>query len=397
MDNSNLRELGALEHPTLKVPYEVFNKRYRLSQKIIDKEQHAVSSAVDEVEKCLNSTSSENLPNMVALLDTVMEKLKALKRKAGESIDEDVNAARVCKMRVDHLRTIESNPIQFEKKRIDRLLVEHCFRCGHYETASLLAKRADVEEFTNLELFTTARDIEASLASRKTDLALAWCAENRSRLKKTGSFLEFHLRQQEVIELIKKGRGGCMDAILHARKHFIQLEDYKLYEKDIQKTMILLAVLPKNISEKNNPYHDLLSDVRWTWLIEEFRKEILRMYQLSPESVFAVTLQAGLASLKTPACMSDTERKNPDCPVCNENLNVIATSLPFAHCSQSRLVCYISGEPMNETNRPMMLPNGYVYGEKSLMLMATNNNDVLTCPRTGSVYKLADAQRVYVM
>lgn len=30
----------------------------------------------------------------------------------------------------------------------------------------------------------TARDIEASLLRKETDLALAWCAENRSRLRK---------------------------------------------------------------------------------------------------------------------------------------------------------------------------------------------------------------------
>lgn len=60
-------------------------------------------------------------------------------------MDEDLSAARVCKMRVEHLRLSEENPGQFERKRIDRMLVEHCFRCGYYETASLLAKKSNVE------------------------------------------------------------------------------------------------------------------------------------------------------------------------------------------------------------------------------------------------------------
>ena len=34
----------------------------------------------------------------------------------------------------------------------------------------------------------------------------------------------------------------------------------------------------------------------------------------------------------------------------------------MAHCANSRLVCKISGDVMNENNPPMMLPNGYVYG-----------------------------------
>lgn len=58
------------------------------------------------------------------------------------------------------------------------------------------------------------------------------------------------------------------------------------------------------------------------------------------------------------------ENRNLTCPVCQEYLNDLAEPLPFAHCSQSRLYCHISGLPLNENNQPMMLPNGYVYGEQ---------------------------------
>jgi macrophage erythroblast attacher len=81
--------------------------------------------------------------------------------------------------------------------------------------------------------------------------------------------------------------------------------------------------------------------------------------------VFTVALQAGLSALKTPQCYgANKEGRNPSCPVCNEALNELAAPLPFAHCSQSRLVCSISGKPLNEYNQPMMMPNGYVYGEQ---------------------------------
>lgn len=48
--------------------------------------------------------------------------------------------------------------------------------------------------------------------------------------------------------------------------------------------------------------------------------------------------------------------------MCSKSLNKLAQPLPMAHCANSRLVCKISGEVMNENNPPMMLPNGYVYG-----------------------------------
>jgi hypothetical protein len=64
-------------------------------------------------------------------------------------------------------------------------------------------------------------------------------------------------------------------------------------------------------------------------------------------------------------CYSNSrDSRNPSCPVCQDSFNELAQPLPFAHCSQSRLVCAISGLPLNEHNLPMMLPNGYVYGEQ---------------------------------
>ena len=56
----------------------------------------------------------------------------------------------------------------------------------------------------------------------------------------------------------------------------------------------------------------------------------------------------------------DTKYRSPTCvlQVCEPHLNTLAHTLPFAHCSQSRLVCTISGAALNENNQPMMLPNG---------------------------------------
>ena len=68
--------------------------------------------------------------------------------------------------------------------------------------------------------------------------------------------------------------------------------------------------------------------------------------------------------------------KNADCPVCSKHLNELGKKLPYAHCSQSRLICYMSGEALNEHNPPMMLPNGRVYGynvsSKTFRLLVIN-------------------------
>lgn len=48
------------------------------------------------------------------------------------------------------------------------------------------------------------------------------------------------------------------------------------------------------------PYRALFNESRWDTLIEEFRQENYRLFQLASQSVFTVALQAGLSALKTP-------------------------------------------------------------------------------------------------
>ncbi|EGW09140.1 Macrophage erythroblast attacher [Cricetulus griseus] len=67
----------------------------------------------------------------------------------------------------------------------------------------------------------------------------------------------------------------------------------------------------------------------------------------------------------------------------------------MAHCANSRLVCNISGDVMNDNNPPMMLPNGYVYGYNSLLSIP--QDDKVVCPRTKEVFHFSQAEKVYIM
>jgi len=73
------------------------------------------------------------------------------------------------------------------------------------------------------------------LSNQSCTEALAWCSENKSKLKKLESTLEFNLRLQEYIELIKQHR--LHDAINYARKHFGNWVDVHL--KEIQKVYFI--------------------------------------------------------------------------------------------------------------------------------------------------------------
>lgn len=388
-----MADIKALEHPTLKVPYEVLNKKFRAAQKNIDREVSHVQTAASDLEKGLQKHAPV-VGELNVLLGGMVEKLNILKRKAEESVSEELDAASVCKRRLDHLKDHGSSQetviTQWKKKRLDRMLVEHFLRCGYYNTAIKLAKHSNIEDLTNIDLFLVSKEVEESLAKRDTSKCLNWCYDNKSKLRKLKSSLEFKLRQQEFIELVRQDQR--FEAVKHARKYFTNVEDDQL--KDVQHVMGLLAF---SAETDISPYKELLDESRWNMLVQQFRQENFKLYQLSNFSVFSVALQAGLSALKTPHCYKSESDRNPDCPVCGPALNILAQSLPYSHCSQSRLVCYISGQPLNEHNPPLMLPNGYVYGEVALKQMAAENNGKVTCPRTKEVYDLKEAEKVFVM
>ncbi|XP_063222966.1 E3 ubiquitin-protein transferase MAEA [Bacillus rossius redtenbacheri] len=384
-----------LEHPTLKVPYELLNKKFRAAQKQLDREVSHVQAAALELERGLQSG------HLGRLLGGVVERLHLLKRKADESISEELEAANVCKRRLEHLKehaeaggagkAANGAVSSWRRRRLDRMLVEYFLRRGYYGTATRLAHRSGLRDLTNIDVFLVSREVECSLARRETAKCLAWCHDNRSKLRKLKSTMEFNLRIQEFVELVRADRR--VDAVRHARKYFSAFEEDQL--QDVQHCMALLAF---PVSTELLPYKELLDEKRWELLVEQFRQENYRLYQLASQSVFTVALQAGLSALKTPQCYSaNRENHNTSCPVCQDSLNQLAASLPFAHCSQSRLVCAMSGMPLNEHNQPMMLPNGHVYGEKALEQMASENNGQIICPKTKEVFPFKKLEKVFVM
>lgn len=55
-----------------------------------------------------------------------------------------------------------------------------------------------------LDVFLVSREVERSLSRRETAKCLAWCHDNRSKLRKLKSTMEFNLRIQEFVELVRQ-------------------------------------------------------------------------------------------------------------------------------------------------------------------------------------------------
>uniref|UniRef100_A0A8C5AUE9 E3 ubiquitin-protein transferase MAEA n=1 Tax=Gadus morhua TaxID=8049 RepID=A0A8C5AUE9_GADMO len=306
--------LKVQEYPTLKVPYETLNKRFRAAQKNIDRETSHVSMVVAELEKTLSSFPAVH--SVVSLLDGVVEKLSALKRKAAESIQAEDESAKLCKRRIEHLKEHSSDQLAsvslWKKKRMDRMMVEHLLRCGYYNTAVKLARQSGIE---------TCEEALQSGGGRPAG----------------------------------RGTPGDGDAGLPLGHPHHALED-------ADSTVPIRQLPTPPAGQQLGVHHH----------------------------------PAGRALRHQDACYKEEgSSKNPDCPVCSKSLNKLAQPLPMAHCANSRLVCKISGEVMNENNPPMMLPNGYVYGYNSLL--SIRQDDKVICPRTKEVFSFSQAEKVYIM
>lgn len=349
-----------------------------MTQKTLDRELNAIlQTAASDLEKGLEcNQSSPVVGTITKLLDGVVEKLHILKRKAEESISEELSAGYVCKRRLEHLKQnvkphgnlrdpAEEDPEesqitaaaenQWKKIRLNRLIVEHFLRLGYYDTAEILANRSGIREISNLDIFQVTREVEKDLSQHNTTKCIMWCIDNKSKLRKINSDIEFKLRQQEFIELIRSDQR--LMAVKHAQKYFPSFEQDQLNE--IKKCMALLAF---PINTELEPYKTMLDIKRWEDLLVNFRLENYRLFQIPTQSVLSVAVQTGLSALKTPQCYSKNS-KSSVCPVCQPHISEIAEPLPFSHCAQSRLICRVTKKPLNENNQPMVLPNGFVIGE----------------------------------
>lgn len=393
-----MSEIKSMEHSTLKVPYEVINKKFRVAQKSVDREVDQIQNFSKEVEKALMIRPI--ISDVSKLVGSVVQRLQVLKRKSDEAIGDELNASFICKRKLEHLKEMvqrdnntneevwQASLDQWKRVRMDRMVIEHLLRMGYYETAERLANYSDIRHLTNLDIFHTSREVEEDLAAFKTTKCILWCIDNKSKLRKINSNIEFDLRVQEFVELIRKNLRT--DAVIHARKHFPAFEKTQI--KEICECMALLAYQPDTTIE---PYRSLFDMNRWSNLVLKFRNENYRLFQLSAQSLLSIAVQAGLSSLKTPQCYS-FNCKNLNCPVCQEDFNRIAKSLPYSHCVQSRLICRITGLPLNEHNLPMMLPNGQIFGQLSIPEITKEDGTVL-CPITITKFTNPKIEKVFVM
>ncbi|KAJ5610097.1 hypothetical protein N7510_006816 [Penicillium lagena] len=376
------------------------NAESHLILRAVEREKEYVLPALkDAANASLNNTHTPD--QTLAALDAMISRMQGLKRKMENLQDEEKKIQIQSRKRIQHLETLHKIPSladvkydQWSRVRLDRLLVDHMLRSGYSESAKQLAQEKGVEDLVDLSVFTQCQRVVESLRRGETKEALQWCGENKAALKKSQQNLEFELRLQQYIELVRtQDKRKKLEAIMHAKKYLIP-------NHESQKTEILRAagLLVFTQDTKAPPYKSLFSLDRWNFLSDLFIRTHHELLSLPSQPLLHIALSAGLSALKTPLCHSAFTSSSSNsqstttsvCPICSTELNELARNMPYAHHTKS----YVEGDPI-------VLPNGRVYGQARLMEMSKKIGAVesgkIKDPTTGEVFDENEMKKVYIM
>ena len=207
----NMSDICSMEHHTLRVPSELLKTQFLSTRKILDIEASHVQITAHELVEALkqdhgDSSMQAKQPNLTELLEILEARLVQMRAKFHEAVSQEVAVAQCCKQRIDHLKdgcqstssslsesnlgTITDLGRVWQKTRLDRMLVEHFLRSGYYNSAIALAQTSRIDGLTNTNIFVVAKDVEEALMREDTPKCLAWCRNNKGKLRKMKSTLE---------------------------------------------------------------------------------------------------------------------------------------------------------------------------------------------------------------
>ncbi|KAK1283547.1 hypothetical protein QJS10_CPB21g00686 [Acorus calamus] len=79
-------------------------------------------------------------------------------------------------------------------------MVDFLLCLSYYDSAIKLSQISGIQDLVDIDVFIDEKKVIDALQNKEVGPALAWCAENKSRLSK--SKFKFQLRLQEFIELV---------------------------------------------------------------------------------------------------------------------------------------------------------------------------------------------------
>ncbi|KAM0077031.1 GID complex subunit containing RING finger motif [Fusarium odoratissimum] len=401
-----------LDQPLLRLPSELLRKNFRTAHFTIEKDTAALKTLLkDSATAAVSGRASQQ--DVLRNIDAMVSRMRGLKRKLNASAAEEARLHTQTAARISHLDelykmdTVEDVKYEtWSRKRLDRLLADYLLRHGYNDTAKELAEQRGITDLVDIDTFVAASRVRDSLLKQSVVEALAWCTDNKKKLRKMESKLEFMLRFQQYIELVRSQSSAKLtEAIAHAKKHLIPYR--ATFPREVQQVCGLLAFPPGGASAAA-PYGDLYKPSRWADLANLFTTTHNQLLALPAVPLLHVALSSGLSALKTPACHTDPMHSSDSpsaqstsdiaaaastlghgvCPICSTELNELARNVPYAHHTQSHV-----------EHDLRLLPNGSVYGRDRLEIQARKNNlpsDQVKDLRTGDIFPVESLKKVYI-
>ncbi|CAJ2507008.1 Uu.00g081940.m01.CDS01 [Anthostomella pinea] len=397
-----------LDQPLLRLPFELLRKTLRSARFEIEKDGALITNTLKETAtSSVNGRSSKE--DVLKSLDTMIARMRGTKRKLIAFADEEDRLHQQEEARVQHLADLYAmysvDDVKYEgwsRTRLDRLLVDYLLRQGYNDSARALAEERGIERLVDVETFEQMSRIRKSLLNGSVAEALAWCTagETKKELRKMDSNLEFMLRYQQYIEIVRnRSQTKPNEALAHARRYLFPYRD--AYPREVLQACGMLAI-PPGTAPTIAAYADLYSPARWAMLAELFTTTHNTLLQLPSKPLLHVALSAGLSALKTPACHStrpDSLAAPPShatsltlstnvCPICSTELNELARGVPYANHSTSHV------EP-----DLLMLPSSRAYGRARLDEYARKAgllDGQVKDLRSGEIYGRDTLKKVYI-
>lgn len=372
----------------LRVPYETMRRTFKGAQKQIEKDTTYLNGAMDEASEAGDpEKAAEKVSEMLTRMRGLKRKISSLRETQDETIVHT-------KARVGYLSdlysitSMDSSAYEmWTKRRLDVLLVDYFLRNGYIETAQMHTKTKGLDNLVDIDVLLQCSKIEKSLLGGQTADCLAWCHENKSYLKKVRSSLDFEVRLQHYIELVKAEKKA--EAVSYHKKHLVKCSDTKL--NVIVQASGLLAHGPDTTVPA---YQELYSQGRWEMLADLFVATFLTLHGLPSQARLVESLATGISALKTYSChQSEGHKPKLDfsrahmCPVCSTELNKLSKPLPFA----LHVRCHLDSDPV-------VLPNGNIFGKQKLIAFSGKAGlapEKVADPTTEEVFNYDEMKSVF--
>ncbi|PBP25241.1 negative regulation of gluconeogenesis [Diplocarpon rosae] len=244
-----------LDQPLLRLPFELLRKNFKTAHFNVEKDSAYVKSTLKETALSSQSAASSSPAEVLKNVDSMLTRMRGLKRKLAASAEEEARLHQQSASRIRHLGELYGmqslDDVKYEewsRTRLDRLLVDYLLRNGYQESAGALAREKGIEDLVDVETFVQVGRIRESLQRGRTQEALAWCQENKKELRRMESNLEFMLRFQQYIELVRsQDHAKLLESIGHAKKYLLPFRE--AYPKEVQQACGLLAFPPGTRAE----------------------------------------------------------------------------------------------------------------------------------------------------